>query len=173
VPVCRFGRLGSAAIAHFNVSPSNMSRVRHKAVTLAAVATVIVIGGFAVLLYPTHRLRVVGHLPPGEIAEIRKAVRDDLFGLLQYGTNSPPKWLPRLAVRYVWHPAQRAIFDAQHPIDVVEVRSTDMVVVWFRGPEMKAYVNGKEQGWFPRALLVTKQSARWMDRDRISTFLEP
>jgi hypothetical protein len=127
---------------------------------VAACVVVVVLalcaGLMASVLCTSKGTRVTGHLAASDLAAIKRAVRDDLF------KTSAPKWLPDPMKTNIWIPIERPFFDARHPIDFVVVRASNQVEVYFRGPEMKAYVNGIEHGWFTRSVRKQKASRGWV-----------
>jgi len=137
-----------------------MGKVRSRAVM---VGLVLALGLLAYLglsvLRAGPRVRVIGSLESGEIEGIKRCVHEDLFK--RFRKSWVPSWVPRPLEKVIWNPVVRVVFDVRHPIDMIQVKKSDLVVVWWRGPEMKSYVNGKEHGWFPRSMTVSKVSGKW------------
>jgi len=79
-------------------------------------------------------------------------------GVLEHPT---PAWLLVPVQNCLWIPVKRAISDARHSIEIIVLKSEGSVEVWFRGPEQKAYVNGKEHGWFLRLMTSQKGPSGW------------
>ena len=137
-----------------------MGKFRSRAVV---VGLVLVLGLLAylglVVLRSGPRVRIIGSLPSGEIEKIKRSVHEDLFK--RFRKSWVPGWVPRPLEKVIWNPVVRVVFDVKHPIDVIQVNKSETVVVWWRGPEMKSYVDGKEHGWFPRSVTMFKTSDVW------------
>ena len=99
-----------------------------------------------------------GSLTPQEVVQIKAIARKQIFTTR---TNSLPVWLPVPIKECVCIPMLRLFSDATHPIDALQLVGSETVIVWYRGPEVKAYVKGKEVGWFERGLSVQKSSGEW------------
>ena len=129
-----------------------MSPARVKTTVVSVfLVTCIIVGIFGKLISPTRDcIRICGSLTPRDIAEIKCAARRQIFT----ETKGPdPGWLPVPVQESVWIPIKKVISDLRHPLEIIYV-GTDSVQVWFRGPEQKAYVNGKEHGWFLRSVTL-------------------
>jgi hypothetical protein len=107
-----------------------------------------------------NRVQICGSPVPGagDIAEIKRAVRGQIFASRPVLT---PAWVPVWVQNCLWAPMERVILDVRHPIDLIEVQRAERVKVWYRGPEMKAYVDGKEHGWFPQSISLEKGPGGW------------
>ena len=115
------------------------------------------------------RLQVCGaSLTPKEIAEIKRAAHEGIFAAR---TNARPAWIPVPLQKCVSTPILRLISDSWHPIDIIQVvNRTNRVIVWYRGPEVKAYVKGKEVGWFQRGLSIDRIPGGWTNCSSVLRF---
>jgi hypothetical protein len=126
---------------------------------LAALVTLGVVGTFLkVLSSASHPTAIYGKLTPKDIAAIKGCARQEIF---QRGLGGNLRWIPASARKYIPVVFQRPISDMSHPIDIILVKSDGVVEVWFRGPEEKAYVNGRQHGWFSRSMGVWKDRKGW------------
>ena len=128
------------------------ARIR-KAVACLLVAA-CVIGILVKFLAPDENpVRTYGTLTPKELAEVKRVAREQIFARQQ---KPKPAWLPTPVHKRLWLPAKKLISDATHSIEIIHVYPGGTVQVWYRGPEQKAYVNGKKQGWFLQSVTVEK-----------------
>jgi hypothetical protein len=131
-----------------------MSRGRVKTTAVTLLVAACATGIFVKLLAPGENpVRIYGTLTPKELAEVKRAAREQIFARLP---KPKPAWLPTPLHKHLWLPAKKIISDATHSIEIIQANTNGLVQVWYRGPEQKAYVNGKEHGWFLQSVSVVK-----------------